>query len=237
MNFRLAIASLTAACLLAGCGGRAPQLTSTPTLQVTEGNALPAPSGADLVGETRPYLIGPFDRLSVDVYGVPDLSKQVQADASGKIQLPLVGEIQASNQTTAQLAEAIEARLTRFVRRPDVSVNVTESVSQVLTVDGQVMQPGLYPVVGKMSLMRAVALAKGTTEFAKLDDVVIFRTVNGQRMAALYNLKQIRTGVYDDPEVFANDVVVVGDSPARRLFKDILATTPLLVSPLVALIR
>jgi polysaccharide export outer membrane protein len=237
VNFRLAIASLTAACLLAGCGGRAPQLTSTPTLQITDGNSLPAPTGNDLVGETRAYLIGPFDRLSVDVYGVPDLSKQVQADASGKIQLPLVGEIQASNQTTAQLAEAIEARLTRFVRRPDVSVNVTESVSQVLTVDGQVMQPGLYPVVGKMSLMRAVALAKGTTEFAKLDDVVIFRTVSGQRMAALYNLKQIRTGVYDDPEVFANDVIVVGDSPGRRLFKDILATTPLLVSPLVALIR
>ncbi len=237
MNFRLAIASLTAACLLAGCGGRAPQLTSTPTLQITDGNSLPAPTGNDLVGETRAYLIGPFDRLSIDVYGVPDLSKQVQADASGNIQLPLVGEVHASNQTTAQLAEAIETRLTRFVRRPDVSVNVTESVSQVLTVDGQVMQPGLYPVVGKMSLMRAVALAKGTTEFAKLDDVVIFRTVGGQRMAALYNLKQIRTGVYDDPEVFANDVVVVGDSPGRRLFKDILATTPLLVSPLVALIR
>ena len=236
MNFRLAIASLTAACLLAGCGSR-PQLTSTPTLQVTDGNSLPAPSGTDLVGETRPYLIGPFDRLSVDVYGVPDLSKQVQADAAGKIQLPLVGEIQASNQTTAQLAEAIEGRLARFVRRPDVSVNVTESVSQVLTVDGQVMQPGLYPVVGKMSLMRAVALAKGTTEFAKLDDVVIFRTVGGQRMAALYNLKQIRQGVYDDPEVFANDVVVVGDSPGRRLFKDILASTPLLVSPVVALIK
>ncbi len=236
MNFRLAIASLTAACLLAGCGSR-PQLTSTPTLQVTDGKSLPAPTGDDLVGETRAYLIGPFDRLSVDVYGVPDLSKQVQADASGKIQLPLVGEIQASNQTTAQLAEAIEARLARFVRRPDVSVNVTESVSQVLTVDGQVAQPGLYPVVGKMSLMRAVALAKGTTEFAKLDDVVVFRTVGGQRMAALYNLKAIRQGLYDDPEVFANDVVVVGDSPGRRLFKDILAATPLLVSPVVALIK
>ncbi|WP_196782026.1 hypothetical protein, partial [Salmonella enterica] len=75
-----------------------------------------------------------------------------------------------------------------------------------------------------MTLMRAVATAKGTTEFAKLDDVVIFRTVNGQKMAALYNLKAIRQGAYDDPEVFANDVVVVGDSPARRLFKDILTS-------------
>ncbi|MGB3846644.1 MAG: polysaccharide biosynthesis/export family protein [Sphingopyxis sp.] len=236
MNLRPAIACLLATSLLAGCGGR-PQLASTPTLQVYQGDALPSPSGTDLVGETRPYLIGPFDRLSVDVYGVPDLSKQVQADASGMIQLPLIGQIKATNQTSMQLAEAIEERLARFVRRPDVTVNVTESVSQVLTVEGQVMNPGLFPVVGKMSLIRAVALAKGTTEFAKLDDVVIFRTVGGQRMAALYNLKAIRSGQYDDPEVFANDVIIVGDSQARRLFKDILSTTPLFVSPLIALIR
>jgi len=236
VNFRLAIASLTAACLLAGCGSP-PKLVATPTLQVFDGNSLPAPSGSDLVGDTRPYLIGPFDRLSVDVYGVPELSKLVQTDAAGMISLPLVGQIKASNQTSAELADAIEQKLTRFVRNPDVSVNVTESVSQVLTVEGQVAQPGLFPVVGKMSLLRAVALAKGTTEFAKLDDVVVFRTVGGQRMAALYNLKAIRSGVYDDPEIFANDVVVVGDSPSRRLFKDILATTPLLVSPIVALIN
>lgn len=236
MNLRPAIASLLAVSLLAGCGSR-PQLTSTPTLQVYAGNELPSPSGEDLVGETRPYLIGPFDRLSIDVYGVPDLSKQVQADAAGMIQLPLIGQVKASNQTSIQLAEVIESKLARYVRQPDVSVNVTESVSQVLTVEGQVASPGLYPVVGKMSLLRAVALAKGTTEFAKLDDVVIFRTVGGQRMAALYNLRAIRSGQYDDPEVYANDVVVVGDSQARRMFKDILSTTPLFVGPLVALIR
>ena len=92
---------------------------------------------------------------------------------------------------------------------------------------------GLYPVIGKMTLMRAVATAEGTSEFAKLDDIVIFRTVNGQKMAALYNLKAIRRGYYDDPEIFANDVVVVGDSTARRLFKDALQIVPLLTTPLI----
>lgn len=222
--------------LVAGCGAR-PQLASTPTLSVYDGNSLPAPSGTDLVGESRPYLIGPFDRISVDVYGVPELSRQVQADASGIVSLPLIGPVQASSRTTLQLADEIEGKLAKYIRRPDVSVNVTESVSQILTVEGQVNTPGLYPVVGKMSLLRAVALAKGTTEFAKLDDVVIFRTVGGQRMAALYNLKSIRSGVYDDPEVYANDVVVVGDSPARRLFKDILSVTPLFLTPIVTLVR
>jgi polysaccharide export outer membrane protein len=56
-------------------------------------------------------------------------------------------------------------------------------------------------------------------------------------MAALYNLKSIRRGVYNDPEVFANDVVVVGDSQARRLFKDALQVTPALLTPLIYILQ
>jgi polysaccharide biosynthesis/export protein len=88
-----------------------------------------------------------------------------------------------------------------------------------------------------MTLVRAVATAEGTAEFAKLDDVVIFRTVKGQQLAALYNLKAIRRGSYADPEVFANDVVVVGDSQAKRLFKDALQVLPLLTTPLIILLQ
>ncbi len=63
-----------------------------------------------------------------------------------------------------------------------------------------------------MTLLRAMAVAGGTTEFSKLDDVVIFRTVQGERLAALYDLNAIRHGKYADPDVYANDVVMVGDS-------------------------
>ena len=114
-----------------------------------------------------------------------------------------------------------------------MTVNLKETVSQVVTIEGQVAKPGLYPVVGRMSLMRAIATAQGTTEFSQLNDVVIFRTVNGQRLAALYDLKAIRHGAYADPEVFANDVVMVGDSAARHFFKDALAVTPLITTPLI----
>jgi polysaccharide export outer membrane protein len=110
-------------------------------------------------------------------------------------------------------------------------------VSQVVTVDGQVRQPGLYPVVGGMTLMRAVATAQGTSEFARLRDVVVFRTVGGQNMAALYNLDAIRRGLYPDPEIFANDVVIVGDSPARRIFRDVLQAAPLITTPIIALLQ
>ncbi|HEY0625324.1 MAG TPA: polysaccharide biosynthesis/export family protein [Allosphingosinicella sp.] len=202
-------------------------------------SALPPPTGADLYGETRPYLIGPFDKLSVSVFGLEDLSQnEVQTDASGRISIPVAGTIEAAGKTPSEIAAVIEDRLrARHVRHPQVTVNLKETVSQVVTVDGEVKEPGLYPVIGKMTLMRAIARARGLTELAKTDNVLVFRTVNGQRMAGLYNLKAIRQGNYADPEVFANDVVIVSDSQARRIFKDVLQASPILSAPLVAVFQ
>lgn len=206
---------------------------------VVQSGPLPAPERADLVSQDRPYLIGPFDKLTIDVFGIEDLSKkEVQTDAGGRISFPLAGTLEAAGKTPSELEGLIEERLRgKYVRDPQVTVNLKETVSQVITVDGQVKEPGLYPVVGRMTLMRAVATAKGLDEFAKLNDVVVFRTVSGQRMAALYNLEAVRRGAYADPEVFANDVVIVGESKARRIFKDVLQASPLIVTPIVALLQ
>lgn len=208
-------------------------------IQVVPGSELPAPQRADLFSQDRPYLVGPFDKLIIDVFGIEELSeREVQTDASGRISFPLAGVIEAAGKTPGEVAGEIESRLRgRFIKDPQVTVNLKDTVSQVITVDGQVREPGLYPVVGRMTLMRAVATAKGAGEFARLDDVVVFRSVNGQQMAALYNLKAIRRGAYPDPEVYANDVVVVGDSQARRIFKDILQASPLITTPIIALIQ
>ena len=220
--------------LLSGCAGPK-ALGGNADIKVMTGSELPPPDRTDLFAEARPYLIGPFDKLTIDVFGIEELSqKEVQTDASGRISFPLAGIIEAAGRTPGEVENEIEMRLrSRYVRDPQVTVNLKETVSQVITVDGQVREPGLYPVIGKMTLMRAVATAMGTAEFAKLDDVVIFRTVGGQNLAALYNLQAIRRGAYGDPEVFANDVVVVGDSKARRLFKDALQIVPLLTTPLI----
>jgi polysaccharide biosynthesis/export protein len=219
---------------LSGCGGPK-TLGGASGLEVYDGNSLPPPDRSDLFAESRAYLIGPFDRLTIDVFGIDELSdKEVQTDASGRISFPLAGIIEAAGRTPGEVEDEIESRLReRYVREPQVTVNLKETVSQVITVDGQVKQPGLYPVIGKMTLMRAVATASGTGEFAQLNDVVIFRTVKGQKLAALYNLKAIRRGNYADPEVFANDVVIVGESEARKIFKDALQIVPLLSGPLI----
>jgi polysaccharide export outer membrane protein len=239
MSYRLLIVGVSA--MLAACAGEPPLQTRTGDsgLLVPQSGVLPPPEGTDLFAQNRPYLIGPFDRLSIDVFGVPELSnKEFQTDAGGRISFPLAGIVDAAGKTPGELEDLIEQRLRgRYIRDPQVTVNLKETVSQVITVDGQVTQPGLYPVIGRMTLMRAIATAKGLNEFAKQTDVVVFRTVGGQKMAALYNLKAIRRGYYDDPEVFANDIVMVGESPGRRLFKDALQVVPILTTPLILLLR
>ena len=229
---------LMAAVALAGCGRREP-LQSTSRLTVVEGsNVLPAPGRNDLTAADRPSLIGPLDTILVDVFNIPDLSREMQVDASGRISMPLVGTIEARGKTAEELASAIETALrARYVRSPEVTVNIKSSVSQVVTVDGQIVEPGLYPVTNQMTLLRVIASAKGLSEFARQDDVVILRTVEGRKMAGLYNIAAIRRGAYDDPPVYANDVVIVGDSPQRRLFRDLVSLAPLLAAPLIAIVQ
>ena len=83
--------------------------------------------------------------------------------------------------------------------------------------------------------MRAVSLAGGLTELAKRDDVLVFRKVENQQYVGIYNLQAIRRGNYADPEIFPNDVIVVGDSSQRRLFEDVIKAATLLSTPLIVL--
>lgn len=233
--------SFFALCLalsIAGCGSPEP-IRSNGQMTVIEGDSvLPAPDRGDLTAADRPALIGPLDTIEVDVFGIPELRREMQVDASGRIAMPLAGTVDARGKTSEELALAIETALrAHFVRDPQVTVNIKSSVSQVVTIDGQVIEPGLYPVTNQMTLMRVIASAKGLSEFARQEDVVILRTVGDRRMAGLYNIAAIRRGAYDDPLVYANDVVIVGDSPQRRLFRDLVSVAPLLAAPLIAVLQ
>ncbi|MBD8620622.1 polysaccharide export protein [Sphingomonas sp. CFBP 13728] len=228
---------LLPACLVAtGCAHQ-PKLGGAAGLNIVESSELPAPDRTD--NAARPYYVGPFDKLSIDVFGIDALSgKEVQVDASGRMSFPLVGTLEIAGKTPGEVGILIEQQLRgKFIRNPQVTVNLKETVSQVITIEGEVREPGLYPVIGRMTLLRAVATAKGTTEFTKLDDIVVFRTSGGRKYAALYNLRAIRNGAYADPEVFANDVVMVGESRGRRLFRDLVSVAPLLTTPLIVALQ
>lgn len=235
IGMQLTLAS--AAVLLSGCQHQV-VLGGDPNIIPVEAKLLPAPSRSDLTLVEHPYLIGPFDKLVIDVYGIEQLSKvEVQVDASGRFSFPLAGVLTVSGQTPGEVEEDLKTLLRKaYVRDPQVTVNLKDTQSQFVTVEGTVQKPGLYPVIGHMTLLRAIATAQGTTEFSRLDDVVIFRTAQGKQYAALYNLNAVRHGLFADPEIFANDVVSVGDNHARRLFKDYLTTGALLAGPLILLL-
>lgn len=224
--------------LITSGANAAPKVGGAPDIQVLDTSKLPPPDRADIAVHDRPYMVGPFDKLTIDVFGMEELGqKEIQVDASGRISFPLVGVIQVGGKTTSEIEQQLrQALAANYIRNPQVTVNLKETVSQVVTVDGEVKKPGLYPVIGRMTLLRAIAKAEGTTEFTKLSEVILFRTVKGQKLAALYSLKAIRRGAYDDPEIYANDVIVVGDSRARRVFKDLLQVLPLITTPAVVAI-
>lgn len=206
--------------------------------RIVDHKDLPAPTMADTQG-TRPYHVSPFDKLSVEVFGLPELSRDtVQVGADGVLSYPLAGNIAVGGKTANEVEDLLETALRgRYLRTPQVTVNLKETYTQRVTVEGQVNQPGLYPVIGRTTLLRTMALARGTTENADAEEVVIMRDVNGQKMAALHNLKAIRRGIYTDPEIYPNDVVIVGDSSQRKMMRELLSAISTLSYPIIATIQ
>jgi len=189
--------------------------------------AFPAPA-ADR--KTSDYRIGAQDKINVTVFQEPDLSLQdVRVDAAGDILFPLIGSVKAQGRTTAELSAEIAERLnSRYLVDPQVSVIVSSSVSQKVTVEGAVLAPGVYEVRGQTTLIEALAMAKGPNQVADLDQVVIFRFINGRRMAARFDLKDIRRGKTPDPEILGNDTVIVGSSGLKAAWRDAVVALPIL---------
>ncbi len=175
------------------------------------------------------YRIAPMDKLSVKVFKMDDLSGVYDVDLAGNISLPLIGQVQAANLTTAQLDDQLTTKLgSRYLEHPDVSVAIKASTAHVVTIDGAVREGGSFNVAGPISLIQAVAMAKGTTEDANARRVAVFRTIGGQRQAAAFDLTSIRRGQSPDPQIYPGDIVVVDGSSVKATQKAILQSIPLL---------
>lgn len=174
------------------------------------------------------YKIGPLDVLKVTVFQEKDLSfDQIQVDASGDLSFPLIGTVKAGGETATQLSNDIAAQLAKkYLVDPQVSVSVVSSVSQNVTVEGDVKMPGVYAINGTETLLTALAQAQSPTDVAKLDQVVIFRDINGRRAGAVFDVKAIREGRVPDPQVLGGDVIVVGFDQVKGVFRDIFKVAP-----------
>ena len=229
--------SLSAAVTLCALGLSAcastPPIGGAPGLEVRQGE-LPPPAPVDLYATGDFNAVRPFDTLTIDAFGVPELSnRSVRVDAQGEIGFPLVGNVSVAGLTPSEISGLIQDRLKgQFVRDPQVTTNLDSSETSTFTVYGRVKQPGVFPVIGEGTLLKAVATAKGLTEYGNSQAEIVYRTVNGERLATLYNIQAISRGAYNDPRIYPNDTIVVGDSPSRRLFDDIVGVASILAAPI-----
>jgi polysaccharide export outer membrane protein len=199
---------------------------------------LAAPDEQSFQTLPQDYKIAPLDKLTIKLFGEHpsdpgqqtsnSITGEYSVDLAGRISLPLVGEVEAANLTTAQLDDQLTRLFgEKYFQNPDISVAIKESTAHVVTVDGAVNQAGQYPAAGPITLIQAVALARGTSQDANPRRVAVFRTIGGQRQAAAFDLTAIRRGEANDPQIYPGDIVVVDGSSIKAAQKQIFQTFPL----------
>lgn len=201
-------------------------------IEITDLEELPEPTGEIF------HRISALEKLEITVAGAENLSGTFLTDEQGRITFPLLGDLEFGGKSPSQAARMIADGLRgQFLLDPQVRVIPEDFPLPSISVGGQVKKPGSYPAVGNQTLLRAVNLAEGLQEYAQLEDVLIMRTVNGQKYIGAYNLAAIQRGNYPDPKVYPNDIVMVGDSPARRRLDNILQFVPLITASAIVIDR
>jgi polysaccharide export outer membrane protein len=198
---------------------RAPEVAATPKLvAATQASAFDTASRSGL-GE---YRIGPEDLIEIQVFGVDQLARTVRVNSFGMVSLPLIGPTPVGGMTSSEAERLISRKLAEnYLQDPQVSVFIKEYTNQRVTVEGAVAKPGIYPLRGQTTLLRALAVAGGQGSLSDLSNVVIYRAdASGLRTGHTYDIERIRRGEVDDPTVLNDDVVVVNRSQARVVLKD-----------------
>lgn len=212
---------LGAAALLAGCAG-APK-------SLPRGAAAFEALRKDAAPDTAETRIRPADRLDVHVLFEPDFSReQLRVDSSGMIEMPVVGRIKAAGLTAHELSDIVRTKLLDYLKAPQVDISVASTASDHVTVEGSVNDPGVFDIAGSTTLLEVLARAKSPNRTAALDQIVVFRETDGQRLAAVFDLGRIRRGVDRDPTLYAGDKVVVGFSHIKGAYRDFLVVAPVL---------
>ena len=187
-------------------------------LIVALGCATPSKEALDEAAKpvSKEFLLGPEDVLEVTVWRNQDLSRTVVVRPDGKISLPLIGDVQASGLTSAQVAAKIAARLTEFKENPNVSVSLKEVNSYFIFVLGEVLKPGKYPLKSYATVLQGVSLAGGFTLYASKNRMQVIRTLtngdgkeNQLRIPVPYNDLVSGKGEIENFVLKSGDTIVV----------------------------
>ncbi len=156
---------------------------------------LAAPGQSPPVAVNRDYLIGPLDVLNVDVFQQQEFSRAVPVRPDGKITLPLINDVQAAGLTPEQLAAEITKLLGKYVTKPRVSVIVAQINSRVIYIGGEINHPGTLPLLANMTVLQAIFLGGGVTQYANGKKIYVMRTENGKQVHYPFNYKRaIKSG-------------------------------------------
>jgi len=134
------------------------------------------------------YRVGPEDVIEVFVWKEPELSTEVTVRPDGRVTLPLAGEVLAAGRTSTELQQEIANSLSRFLEQPTVTVIVKTVNSSQISVLGEVQRPGRYRIAQHATILDAIALGGGFTEFARRNSVVVLRRTS-------YGVRKIRVDV------------------------------------------
>jgi len=154
------------------------------------------------------YRVGVEDVLEIAVWREPELSTTAPVRPDGKVSVPVVGEIQAVGRTAHELEDEVAKKLANRIANPTVVVVVKEVNASRVFVLGEVAKPGAYPMRGAMTVVQALALAGGMTEFASKGDITILRRDGGNQHSYKLDFNDAVKG--DAPiELVPGDTVVV----------------------------
>ena len=167
-----------------------------------------APAAAADSGPDEKLLLDVGDLLDVRVFDTPELSEKLRVDDRGEITLPVAGAVSVKGLTAEQAQTVIETRFRRkdILRDPHVEVLVLEYATQGVTVGGEVKSPGVYPWVGKHTVLDFISVAGGLTPAAS-KTVTLSRKDREQIITFQLNSSPVGTG--GDPEVRPGDRILV----------------------------
>ena len=214
--FALTFFAVLAASVCAG-GQQAQQNPPTAQAKPPAGQAKPAapPVAPPVIPQGLPpppgYVIGADDVLVVTFWRDRDLSGEVTVRPDGKISLPLVNDIDAVGLTPEQLRDKVTEAARQFVEDPNVTVVVRTINSRRVFVTGQVARPGPYPLTSTMTVLQAIAVSGGLSDFAKQKSISVVRTEGRVTTRFRFNYKDVLNGknLRQNIELKPGDTIIV----------------------------
>ncbi|MEI9477819.1 MAG: polysaccharide biosynthesis/export family protein [Deltaproteobacteria bacterium] len=159
------------------------------------------------------YRLGPDDVLEITVYREDELYREIRISSDGNISFPLLGEVKAEGLTPYEFQSALEEKLKKYLKKPQVTVFIKEY--STISVTGQVNQPGSFPLKGQLSVIEAIGLAKGFTKIAGQNSVKIMRMEkNGEKKTLTVKVRDIskKGDKSKDVQLERGDIVFVPES-------------------------